>query len=683
MFKFKSAFTRRQNHGIAFFLVVISMIVWVTHRLGYMDIEKDLFASKPENVVSTIFTGNVSGSIVDIKGNKSVECKLSDKTEYSVCGISFALGESISDGLDLSSFNSIELNIAYQAPFENPKLRVSFRNYNDAYSFEDDFVSLKFNSIVYSPSNHPPPIKVPLSAFHVESWWIDQYRISFDNAMLDFTNIAYIEVVSNSLSELGDYRMIVKQAKLHGQLVSEGSLLKLILLFWLVIIILLISMQRNKLDVMSNTDALTGLLNRRGLDNWVEKYQHFLSKKTKLVMFYFDIDDFKKINDTYGHLVGDEILRGFCDKMSTIIEPHLKQRYSYAFCRLAGDEFALLVKDIRLADTAPIAKEMIQSLASPLVLSQHIIKLNVSLGIAASDASSKTFDALMVRADSAMYLAKKNGKNQFKLFDEQAASEMLFRKKIAENLKNAIEDNAFTLNFMPIFDTKTLVIVGCEILIRCKAKSLEGIGPDQFIPIAEQYDLIQTIDLWVLESTIQLIAQHQQALAQNTFKFCINISALELKNKHFAKAIAGLLKKYSLAASFIELEVTETSLVEVDEISITILNELKQLGISLALDDFGTGYTAFSQLIRYPVDSLKIDKSFIDNLNCHTEAPKTTVNAILSIAKSYKLLTVAEGIESQSQIDYLKHHGCDRLQGFYLSKPLSWDEMLTQLNSQP
>lgn len=664
------------NSKVIIALISLSVGLWTAHRLGWMQIELDLLKPGEVEEVWPITGGHAKADVIQSGSAYGVDCRLADMQGYSLCGVGFILGPSSAQGKDLSSFHTIVLNVAYQAPLDKPRVRVSLRNYHQHYSRPDDNVSLKYNSIVYAPSQHSAEISVPLSAFHVESWWVEQNNIDFSDAKLDFTNVPFIEIISNSMPNAGRYIIEVKHAKLYGEIVSEGNLLKLLLVFWLIVIIYLISQQRDRLKTISSTDALTGLLNRRGLNEWVSQSKDYFAKNGTFAMYYFDIDDFKKVNDTYGHLVGDELLCAFCEKTQKVVEQEFKGQFQFAFSRLAGDEFALIVKDMTLESTPPVAKRIMGALSKPLPLSSHAVKLNVSLGIACSEASPKAFDDLMMRADSAMYLAKKHGKNQFRVFDDSAVAEVFFRKQVAERLKDAIANDDFLLLFMPIYDSQHLSVVGCEVLIRCTAENLKGVGPNQFIPIAEQYDLVQKLDLWVLESALKTITEHGDMLAKHPLKFCINISALELHNRYFAKSVHNLIKKYAADPAMLELEVTETSLVEVDEISISVLQELKSIGLSIALDDFGTGYTAFSQLIRYPVDCLKIDRSFIDHLNEQNEAPRTTINAILSIAKSYKLKTVAEGIESQAQLDYLQRHGCDMYQGYFFSKPVCWQTLL-------
>jgi len=224
-----------------------------------------------------------------------------------------------------------------------------------------------------------------------------------------------------------------------------------------------------------------------------------------------------------------------------------------------------------------------------------------------------------------------------------------------------------------------------EVLLRTNTQVLSEIGPEVFIPIAEEYNLIKNIDLWVIEATFKQISKEIALLRQHPLIFCINISAAELHNPDFVPHLIELLTLYKIEPSWIELELTETSLIDTDEMSINMLKNVNALGVKLTLDDFGTGYTAFSQLINYPVDNLKIDKSFIDNLNSSDDTQATMVKAIISIAKSYQLQTIGEGVEKQEQYEFLLEHGCDLIQGYLFAKPMAWSsfkEILTAPNNR-
>lgn len=236
---------------------------------------------------------------------------------------------------------------------------------------------------------------------------------------------------------------------------------------------------------------------------------------------------------------------------------------------------------------------------------------------------------------------------------------------------------------MPIYSGDSLRLSGAEVLIRCAAPELEAIGPDIFIPIAEEYGLIREIDAWVIDAALKTIAQAAPIINQYQLNICINISALELVNPQFPALVKQLLQRYKINPQCIELELTETSLIDVDEQSIALLAELKALGVTLSLDDFGTGYTAFNQLLSYPVDCLKIDRSFIEALDSDSDKATAMVDAILAIAQSYNLNVIAEGVESDKQYQYLCKKNCGFVQGYLMSKPIAWAEFKLMLEQLP
>jgi diguanylate cyclase (GGDEF)-like protein len=656
-------------------LLAFSIGAIVFHRYDGLQINLPLLSQNENLGFGKISNENVTSNLVLQDDMPTVSCQLLDTTGYNYCGISIVLGDQPQSGRDLSLYNRIDLDISIQAPNEGTRVRLSLRNFNDAYSDPKDYVSLKFNSIKYDPNTHNGLIKVPLKAFQVESWWLEQYAIGFDNAQLDFSNIPYVEVVTDDMRAVGTYKIIIRKASLSGELISEQGLLKIILVVWLIVIMLIIMLQRNKLKTVSTTDSLTGLMNRRGLEEWVSKNLPTFAIGEPLTMFYFDLDDFKKINDSFGHLVGDELLCKFSDKISLILNSIQIPPTKYVFSRLSGDEFSLVFKGYNDKQTATLTKEIFRTFKQRIILSSSEVKVSISLGIASSDHHGNSFGSLMSRADSAMYYAKKRGKNQFKVFDDSVSKDILFRKQVAEKVRTALNLDEFSLKFMPIYHASDLALYGVEVLLRSDAPSLQNIGPDVFIPIAEEFDIIKDIDLWVIEATFKLIVANRDFIEKNPLMFGINISSVELHNSHFPKDIYKLLQKYEIAPEWLEMEITETSLIEADELSITVLNDIRDLGIKLSLDDFGTGYTAFNQLMRYPVDCLKIDKSFVDDLASKAESRKTMIKAILSIAKAYRLSTIAEGIETFSQYQFVTERGCDMVQGYLFSKPLDWEEV--------
>lgn len=530
--------------------------------------------------------------------------------------------------------------------------------------------------MIFEPMYNSTLNKLLLSTFSVEAWWVDQHKVPAEHAELDFSNIAYIEVLPNIISQIASYKITINRFVLIGELISEPTLLLVILALWLIVVLILVIQITTNLKHIATTDALTGAMNRRGLAEWVSSNLGSFYSKTSLCMFYIDLDDFKKVNDSHGHNIGDELLCKFCLRINETVSSFGNTKLDYRFSRLAGDEFAVVFVNLPEDFIKPLAEKIIDTLNQPIDLLSCSLKISVSVGISSTNTETKTFDELIKHADMAMYFAKKQGKRRFKIFDKSIARDIFYRKNISENIKLAMNSGGFHLNFMPIYHCLSRKMLKAEVLIRTNGEHLKGIGPDVFIPIAEEFHLIHDIDLWVIEETFKRISQNTHIFCSNDFNFCINISAIELHHEHFPQKLKTLIERYSIDASCIELEITETSLIDANEKSIASLNAIKDLGVSLALDDFGTGYTAFNQLIHYPVSCLKIDKSFVDGLLEDNKTTATMIKAMLSIAESYELETVAEGVETEEQLDFMVKNNCDMAQGYLFAKPMAFDELV-------
>jgi diguanylate cyclase (GGDEF)-like protein len=683
----------------------VTLLILATHKVGLMNTSLDILDGSHPTFVTLIAEGDaIKGTIEpsDINSQNSgannvnsnfplsIKCsKTRNNSDFSFCGASIAIGPSSAqqiinpiEGYDLSIFDSMEVVASYDSPTERDRIKVSLRNYNNEYSNPNDFESLKFNSIVYSPSTEKAQLSVPFNTFQVEDWWIKEKHVSFKNALVEIENVAFIEILTEEMREVGDYTINLQKLVFHGQLITELQLFQAICLMWLIAIIILVVRQARHLKIISNTDALTGLLNRRGITDWSYKKGRNLKNRRKGFIFYFDIDGFKKVNDTHGHAVGDSLLIKIGSIVEEVLIKHPKSASNVGLSRLAGDEFVLIISRIKRAEAEKLAIKIFERMLEPIIIENRLLKVGISMGITSFDPNKDDFEDILSRADSAMYCAKRDPEINFRFFDEQVRDIIYRRKKIAEDIRVAVENKQFSMVYMPIFRASDLYIHKVEVLLRCNSPELEGIGPEQFIPIAEEFGVIQNIDLMVIETTFKHMYLNKQTFDDSGTIVCINISANELHNVNFTDALAALMSDYRINPKQIELEITETSLIEIDEQSIDILNKIREMGVSLALDDFGTGYTAFSQIVNYPIDCLKIDKSFIDDLSSTNEVKKTLVKSILAIAKSFDLETVAEGIEKEEQFTILKELGCDSIQGYLLSKPISWFHFKTLIEDQ-
>lgn len=440
----------------------------------------------------------------------------------------------------------------------------------------------------------------------------------------------------------------------------------------------ILQMHEEDMRKLAYYDSLTGLPNRLNFKKNLKRILHRAEKeKHNIGLLYIDIDYFKRVNDNYGHEVGDQLLCVFSQKLKEATRPEdvIVNNDFNEVARLAGDEFVVILNDMgELVNAGIVAERIVSIFENGIQVSGINHSVFASIGIAVYPKDASTPDNLLHHADLAMYEAKRKGRNRFEFYTKEITKEIHERHRIEDSLKLALEQNQFFLVYMPLFDCQSSEIVGIEVLLRCQKLEAEGIGPDRFIPIAEKTNLIKEIDLWVIENSLAMCIKLQSNYNFNG-KLCINISGVEIQNELFPSKVKALLETYGVPPSRIEFEITETAFILSNEKSLTILKELRSLGVSLALDDFGTGYTAFSQLINYPADCLKIDRSFVNGLFSEHKAHHKMVSIIKNLAELYELRVVAEGVETQEQLDYLQNIGCDWVQGYFLSRPLKFHDL--------
>jgi diguanylate cyclase (GGDEF)-like protein len=430
------------------------------------------------------------------------------------------------------------------------------------------------------------------------------------------------------------------------------------------------------LHKMAKYDELTGLANRNQFNflvhNMVDDSRRY---QRKSALLYVDLDNFKAVNDTYGHHTGDLLLRAFAARLDACLsqEPLLAENGgSYDLARLAGDEFCILLHNPYGTDSIThIAQRIVELCRGGFTLEAVTYDIRISIGIALCPDDANSAESLLQCADLAMYQMKREGKNGYRFYSPAINEEQKWHAQIEAELKKALQEQLFYLLFMPVYDCRSGQVRGAEVLLRSHSELLASCGPAQFIPVAEAGNLIRHIDYWVIESAIcslkQLIDEHQY----DGF-ISVNFSARELKNSHFASDVAKLIDKYAVPAQQLELEITETCLIQADETSIQLLKDLKALGVSLSLDDFGTGYTAFTQLVDYPVDVLKIDRSFVNATSGFSSSGKYLIDIMAEMASLFDLRVIAEGVETQQELDYVRKLGCEQAQGYYLSRPIGW-----------
>jgi diguanylate cyclase (GGDEF)-like protein len=422
-------------------------------------------------------------------------------------------------------------------------------------------------------------------------------------------------------------------------------------------------------------DALTGLPNREQSRNRLSSALALAKQHQRmLAVLYLDLDNFKRVNDTLGHAVGDELLCLVATRLRSSLRADdtvedLPNSRSSHIARLGGDEFVVILPSIRSADdAAAVAARLIADLQEPMRLALHTLVVTPSIGVAMFPADGVEVDALLRNADLAMYFAKRKGPGMFAFFDASMNDAALHRFTMEAKLRGALERGEFTLHYQPQFDVRTGGISGMEALLRWTNDELGVVPPTEFIPVAEETGLILSIGEWVLRNACrQAKAWIDEGLP--VARMAVNVSGQQFVLKDFPKIVAGIIKETGIEASMLELEITESVVMKDEAWAEQALAQLKELGVMLAIDDFGTGYSSFGRLRHFAVDRLKIDRSFMTSLiDCSDD--RAIAAAIIAMSRSLRINVTAEGVESFPQLLFLQEHDCHEAQGFLFSRAL-------------
>ncbi|UTW00514.1 EAL domain-containing protein [Marinomonas rhizomae] len=423
-----------------------------------------------------------------------------------------------------------------------------------------------------------------------------------------------------------------------------------------------------ELQKLAYNDPLTGLPNRRFLQDSLSKILHNNQRRKRVSAFiYFDLDNFKRINDTIGHDVGDQVLVIAAERLNKI------KGISDLVVRLGGDEFGILLGDIGdKAQAAEQANRILESIRAPIKMDSRDYNLSTSLGIAMIPEHGYDLVTIMQNADMALYQAKQKGKNQYAFYTEKMKISTHNLIKAEEDLTLALQRNEFEMYYQPQFNLRTNHVIGAEALIRWNHPEKGLIYPNDFIPLAESTGKIVELGYWVLESSIAYLAKRKQE-GRPDILLHINLASEQLSDPHFVTLVQALLSKYQVPAHLVGFEITETSILEDIHLARYLLQTLKDMGICIAIDDFGTGYSSLSQLKNLPVDLLKIDRSFVMDLENDPDDRKI-VEAIIAMAHKLNIKVLAEGVETREQWKMLVAFQCDFGQGYYVSKAVTADE---------
>jgi diguanylate cyclase (GGDEF)-like protein/PAS domain S-box-containing protein len=428
-----------------------------------------------------------------------------------------------------------------------------------------------------------------------------------------------------------------------------------------------------RLEQMANFDVLTQLPNRRQLTDRLQNAVLRARRENSIVaLVYFDLDHFKAVNDTLGHPAGDALLKEVSRRVLQLL------RDEDTLARLGGDEFVVVLEGVEIPERiSVVAERIIHEMGNAFILQGHEVFVGCSLGVAFFPRDGDNVDTLMRNADLALYRAKEDGRNCYRLYSEEMNANAHVRYQTEIRLRKAIESGELSVVFQPQFNAATRRLVGAEALLRWSSRDVGHISPALFIPIAEQTGVIVPIGRWVMEQVCQM---QKSVIAEGLppVKVAVNVSPVQFRQKDLVETFRNLIHDAGIPVSCIEIEVTETAIMTDADKAIAILTQLRDLGLTIAVDDFGTGYSSLGYLKRFPLDKIKIDRTFVSELETNPD-DAVIISAIIAMSHSLGMKTLAEGVETETQLSYLNISGCDEIQGFLLGKPLSIPDFLQLL----
>jgi diguanylate cyclase (GGDEF)-like protein len=425
---------------------------------------------------------------------------------------------------------------------------------------------------------------------------------------------------------------------------------------------------------LAHHDVLTSLPNRLLLKDRLGRAIALAGRYgRRLAVLFLDLDRFKAVNDSLGHTIGDQVLRSISDRLAASV------RSSDTVSRHGGDEFVVLCAELERAEDAAVsAAKIIAAVAVPLPIAGHEMHVTGSLGVSIYPDDGDDGEELIRRADTAMYQAKADGGNGYRFFKLDMNARAVERQFVEEGLRRALDRQEFVLHYQPKVNLESGTVIGAEALIRWRHPDRGLVPPSQFVPIAEACGLIVPIGQWVLREACRQARSWQDA-GLPRLPVSVNLSAIEFKSKTFLEDVRRILDETRLEARYLELELTESILMDHSETTIDMLQALKSMGVKLAIDDFGTGYSSLSYLTQLPIDCLKVDQSFVRQLvpDAHGAfkiGPALIVSAVIGMGKSLRHRVVAEGVETREQLAFLQAQRCSEGQGFYFSRPLAAEQ---------
>ena len=661
----KKLLTLRGFFSFTFLLLVVFSITSLILVNSDWNVKKVHLMAPSVDTFERILPAGQNSTLTALQKGYQVTCRPYQQPDSNLCGLVLVMPKKAGKGFPLDDYQSIAFNISTQSDADNfdGRVRVFVKSYLDDSKEAVDFVrDYKFHAVRVDRNGF---IRVPLSRFKVETWWEDMHNIPFDLSYVDLSTVHSIEFFIHKLplQDGAEYKLAVDSLEVTGVYVFKDILYMILFYAWLVFCVLFYFIFRykeaKKIKSKAFIETHSKLLNMNGFE---EKYQKIIGQD--VVLYKVKVLNWNNLVRNFGTTMSHFVLR------EIVLKNYVFYRsFFYVSARINHDELVFIRRRKTLSKEDE--ERFVNTFTTPVnVVGLGELRLDIKVGATIEKSAPFNAKVMLERADIASQsILNKDERIQF--FSNEISQQAEKKSNIARQIRLALNENAFYLLYMPIFSASKQKIVGVEALLRCNFGDLKNMSPEVYISVAEEKGLIRDIDFMVINMALNDIASSG---FDDDFIISINISSQELLDTSFVGRFKEIVERTGVAYQRICLEITETFLIEVDAVCVKTIKDLRRLGCRLSLDDFGTGYTSFQQLLNFPVDEIKIDRSFIGGIE-GKESHEVIVDSLVSIAHSYEYHVVAEGVETKSTFDKLVSKNCDLVQGYYISKPTSLVEL--------